>query len=220
MRRWFLPEIFVWTWLVMLAAALALSCGCSPRKSCEEHNTELTLIWNDYLDEVSALSEDEIIEKCNQTQEACPNCSLAWELEGLVHWENDRMDEALVDYLVAAKLAPYNESLLNDARTVAFNAKGMFLFVAEDGTLGIKPFGLITLAEYAEYPEDTRLQWCEAKSGELRAAYTKGLNRAVSYELTSAQDLDARLLSEARQKPGTMLSMAMLGYSLRGCTLQ
>jgi len=87
-----------------------LLCGCGMfGKSCEQLDTELHALYDGYLDDSTKLSEAEILARCEAAISQCPGMAVAFELAGLVHWENDRMAKALEYYTKALALSPDNE---------------------------------------------------------------------------------------------------------------
>jgi hypothetical protein len=203
--------------------------GCSLfGPSCDEREDQLVEIYNGYIESSASLTESEILKECKTAVEKCPDCVIGYELAGLVHWENERLHEALAFYRSALTLDPEDEQILADTQLVAYSAEKVHLFVGDDGTIQTRPFREITLGQYAMAPEGNRLQWCESR---LKARLLKSTEKDIvdksgntvgsqsftmSYDITSAEDFDDRLLSEAASEPDGLLAKASTKVHMSG----
>lgn len=217
---------------VSAAVCFSLFCllsGCGMfGKSCEELSAELQELYDGFMDDTADLSETQILERCSVVLEQCPDLPIAWELTGLLHWENDRMKEALANYKNAVSFSPEDEELIEDAMIVAFEARKEYLSVSDDGKVKTKPFSKITLAEYAQTPTDIRLQWCEfsldkglrpaTESQELKNREGEAggtVSAEVASSLKTPQDLDFALLNQARKDTEAVLFKATTDQMVR-----
>ena len=215
----FLRGLSIWSRFTILLAVCFLFYSCSlVGQSCEDCSDELKKNYNNYIDKTTPLSEAEILTKCQAAKKKCPDLSIAYELEGLLHWENNRMDEALANYLKAVMLSPGDENVLADARSVAI-AKDLYLFGGETGIVVPGPFSGITLEQYLEYPKELRTQWCERAMENYRSSYRKSSKYKLKFEIETPHDLDRNLLAEANKNSKQILGIAALGYSLPGAVI-
>ncbi len=206
-----------------------LACGCGMfGKSCEELNAELSALYDGFLDDTTDMREADILQRCNAVMQQCPDLPIAWELAGIIHWENDRMKEALDHYKKALALSPDSEELLIDAMLVAFETRGDYLFRAEDGTVQTQSFAKINLEQYPLIPADIRLLWCESALSKGMKSTTKSTeikNRqgevigTTTFDFRSSiktpQDLDAVLIHQAKLQPLANLAKATGDLMLR-----
>ena len=218
-----------WCWNFLFSTFIVFIAGCSLfGPSCEEREKQLIEIYNDYIESTSSLTESEILEKCKTAIEKCPDCIIGYELAGMVHLENERLNEALAFYRSALNLDPEDEQLLTDTQLVAYSAGKLHLFVDDDGTIQTAPFSKITLGQYAMAPEENRLQWCESclKARLLKSTESDVVDKSgntvgsssftIDYDITSAKDFDGRLLSEAASEPNGPLAKASTKVNMSG----
>jgi hypothetical protein len=229
-----MQKLFTQSWpariaILLIAGHAALLSGCGLfGPSCDALRTELQSLYDDYWNETSKISDDAILLRCATALTTCPDLAIAHELAGLVHWENERMGEALEQYKKAVSLTPGDDELLGDAMTVAFETKGYYLYIDDDGKVRTAPFAKITVEQYAQIPSDIRLLWCdyaldkwmkpgtESKEIRDRRGETIGTT-SIHYRsrITSPQDLDAVLLSLAKIQPLESLTKASGDLMLR-----
>jgi len=218
-----------WCRYFLFSMTIVFIAGCSLfGPSCDEREDQLVEIYNGYIESSASLTESEILKECKTAVEKCPDCVIGYELAGLVHWENERLHEALAFYRSALTLDPEDEQILADTQLVAYSAEKVHLFVGDDGTIQTRPFREITLGQYAMAPEGNRLQWCESR---LKARLLKSTEKDIvdksgntvgsqsftmSYDITSAEDFDDRLLSEAASEPDGLLAKASTKVNMSG----
>lgn len=217
--------------LVVLVVVMACLIGCT---SAEEKRArlqnEITQLYNDYIEDLTSLSEPEILSQCDEAIERYPDLAIAYELKGLVYWEEAKLEPAWENYQKAIELAPYDEDTLANAREVAMQWNGTFIRVDEDGKVALLPFRKISLDEYVQCPEGIRYQVCRIGLGIGAAVKRKILseNKTQTYVFVdqngkeiedmdkmtfgftfegnaSASDLDHWLRQEARSAPDSTI---------------
>lgn len=203
--------------------------GCtSAQEKCLALREEVKGLYNDYVDEISALTKSQIMAHCDQVIEKCPALALAYELKGLIQWDNDNLKGAFRNYRKAVELEPGSRDTLDNAGMVAFLAEGVFISVGEDGRIASIPFPEITLGQYAECSDELRELWCEKSFNRLprkRKTVTlvdqsgnevDTMEFGYTYRIDSAEDLDGILLRMAEEESGTLLHKATFLATMSG----
>jgi tetratricopeptide (TPR) repeat protein len=203
--------------------------GCtSAEEKCAMLGEEIKYLYNDFIDETSSFTESQILTQCDQAIEKCPNLAIAYEMKGLVQWENDNLKEALKNYKKAVELEPQNADILSDARQLAFNADGSYIDVDENGRITSTPFQKITLEEYAQCSDSVRMEWCEyilSSRPENKQTTVlvdqngdeiETMEFGMQYQMESVTELDRQLLRRADAEPESILHKATFLISMNG----
>lgn len=214
---------------IVTISSLFVFYGCNFfGKSCEELSVELKEAYNSYVDEVSVMPEAELVQKCQKAIDKCPDISIAYELLGMISWDNDRMAEGLSYYIKAVEIAPNNEYTVTDAKIIAFESGKQYLSVNENGGVELEPYSGITLEKYASSPEEVRMQWCQysldlrqdpSKTQKIVDQNGKELGtRTVSvyYDISTPKELDDGLLLEAENNSQAILSKTTADLAIKG----
>lgn len=217
--------------LAVLVAVMACVIGCtSAEEKRARMQSEITQLYNDYIEDLTSLSEPEILAKCDEAIEKFPELAIAYELKGLVYWEEAELEPAWENYHKALELTPFDEDTLANAREVAMQWNGTFIRVDDNGKLELLPFREIYLDEYKQCTEGLRFQVCRIGLGIGAAVKRKILSehQTQTYVFVdrngneiegmdkmtfgfsfagnaSAADLDHWLIQEARSTPDKTL---------------
>jgi hypothetical protein len=215
--------------LFLVFLASVYGCTSAEEKRAIRHD-EITNLYNEYVDEVSLLSKTEILSKCDLAIEQFPDLAIAYELKGLIFYEEDKLKPAWENYKKAVKLAPFDADTLANAREVALLLNGTFVKVDENGKVKSIPFKKISLEEYEQCTEGVRFKLCMISLGIGKAVLGKiltesstetyvfvdqngneieGMERmtfGLNFEgSSSASELDSWLLQQASTKPNSTL---------------
>ena len=218
--------------LIVLVALFGCTSTEEKRAMC---NDEIKGIYNDYIDEITSLSEAEITAICDQAIEKFPDLAIAYEMKGLVFQENNNLKMAWENYQKAVQFAPSDADTLANAQEVAFAFKGIWISVDESGNIQSVPFQDISLEEYAQCADGVRHLWCTValnirpnsrettmfvdQSGKEIEDVPR-MTFGMTYQFDSPSELDRRLILKANADPELQLHKATFLITMGGASYE
>jgi hypothetical protein len=212
-------------------------CTSTEEKRVMRQN-EITNLYNQYVEEVAPLSKTEILSKCDLAIEKFPDLGIAYELKGLIFWEEGKLKPAWENYQKAVELTPFDADTLANAREVGLLLNGTFIRVDENGKVQTIPFNKISLEEYGQCTEGVRFKVCMVSLGIGEAVKKKILSESktetyifvdqdgneiedmekmtfgISFEgNSSASELDSWLILQASTKPQSTLGEVLWRFT-------
>jgi tetratricopeptide (TPR) repeat protein len=152
-------------------------CTSTEEKRAMRQN-EITNLYNEYVEEVTTLSKEEILSKCDLAIEKFPDLAIAYELKGLIFWDEGELKPAWENYQKAVELAPFDADTLANAREVGLLLNGTFIRVDENGKVQTLSFKKISLEEYGQCTEGVRFKVCMISLGIGEAVKKKILSES------------------------------------------